>query len=135
MNSLILRTTTRFVAILLVVFSIFVLVRGHNEPGGGFIGGLQIATAFMLYGLAFSPQEALRLLRVDPRTLMGLGLLLAGGSGLVAPLLGEPYMTGQWLPFAVPVIKKIGTVVIFDVGVYLVVLGTTLLILLTLSEE
>jgi len=135
MNSLVFQTTTRAVTPLLLAFSLFMLLRGHNEPGGGFIGGLLAVTAFALYALAFDAQQARRLLRVPPRLLVGLGLLLAVASGCAAWLAGQPFMQGLWLPFILPGEVKPGTVLLFDVGVYLIVLGATLLALLTLSED
>jgi len=135
MNSLILRTTSRYLAVLLIVFSLFILLRGHNEPGGGFIGGLLAATAFALHGLADGPAAARRTLRINPRRLVGIGLLAALSSGLVAGLAGRPFLTGLWIPFKVPAIGKVGTVLLFDVGVYLTVLGAVLLVLLALMEE
>ena len=118
-----------------MAFSLFMLLRGHNEPGGGFIGGLLAATAFALYALAFDAGQARRLLRVPPRLLIGLGLLLALASGCLAWTAGQPFMFGIWLPFTLPAELKLGSVLLFDVGVYLVVLGAALLVLLTLSEE
>ena len=64
--------------------SIYFLLRGHNAPGGGFVGGLVAAGAFALYGLASNVAEARRALRVDTRTLIGVGLLLAFASGTLA---------------------------------------------------
>lgn len=135
MNSLIFRTTTRAVTPLLLAFSLFMLLRGHNEPGGGFIGGLLAVTAFALYALAFDARRARALLRVSPRMLVVTGLLLALASGCLAWVARQPFMLGLWLPFALPAELKLGTVLLFDVGVYLVVLGAALLVLLTLSEE
>ncbi|UCG11646.1 MAG: Na+/H+ antiporter subunit B [Deltaproteobacteria bacterium] len=135
MKSLILQTASRYLMVLLVIFSVFILLRGHNEPGGGFVGGLLIAGAFALYGLAYTPKTARRLLRLDPRTIIGVGLVTAAGSGLAAVWHGQPFLTGQWLPYRIPFLGKLGTVFFFDLGVYLVVLGTTLLVLLTLEEE
>ena len=135
MKSLILQTASRYLMVLLVLFSVFMLLRGHNEPGGGFVGGLLIAGAFALYGLAYEPKAARRLLRLDPRTIIGVGLVTAAGSGLAALWYGQPFLTGQWLPYPIPFLGKLGTVFFFDLGVYLVVLGTTLLVLLTLEEE
>jgi multicomponent Na+:H+ antiporter subunit B len=135
MNSLIFQTTTRTMTPLLLAFSLFMLLRGHNEPGGGFIGGLLAVMAFVLYALAFGAPAATRLLRVAPRTLTIVGLLLAIGSGCLAWLTGGPLMYGLWLPLTFPAELKVGTVLLFDIGVYLVVLGAALLILLTLSEE
>lgn len=134
-QSLILRTTAGFLLILLMVYSIFILLRGHNEPGGGFIGGLLIAAGFALYALAFDAAAARRLLRIDPRLLLGIGLLIAAASGARALVLAEPFMQAWWFPVMIPGVGKIGTVLMFDIGVYLTVLGTALQILLTLSEE
>jgi len=121
--------------VLLVIFSVFILLRGHNEPGGGFVGGLLIAGAFALYALAYEAKAARRLLRFDPRNIIGLGLVTAAGSGLAAVWHGQPFLTGLWLPYPIPFLGKLGTVFFFDLGVYLVVLGTTLLVLFTLEEE
>jgi multicomponent Na+:H+ antiporter subunit B len=135
LNSLVFQTTTRAVTPLLLAFSLFMLLRGHNEPGGGFIGGLLAVTAFALYALAFDVRQARALLRVSPRTLIAIGLLLATASGCLAWLAGQPFLFGLWLPFDLPAELKFSTVLLFDVGVYLVVLGAVLLVLLTLSEE
>jgi multicomponent Na+:H+ antiporter subunit B len=136
-TSLILRTATRFLMPLLLLFSLFLLVRGHHEPGGGFTGGLVAAAAFVLYGLAFGAEEARRALPVDPRSLIGAGLLVAAGSGSLALLAGRPLMTGLWWRVAVPGLGDLdlGTPLLFDVGVYLDVVGVTLAIILPLAEE
>lgn len=137
MNSLILRATTRLLLTLLLLFSIFLLLRGHNEPGGGFVGGLVAAAAFALYAIADGPAAARRAVWVEPRTLIACGLLTAAGSGLVALLAGEPFLTGQWGYVRIPGFPalEIGTPLLFDTGVFLVVLGVTLTIILTLAEE
>ena len=135
MKSLILRTASRYLMVLLVLFSVFILFRGHNEPGGGFVGGMLIAGAFALYALAYKAEAARRLVRFDPRTIIGVGLVTAAVSGLAAVWHGQPFLTGLWLPYRIPFLGKLGTVFFFDLGVYLVVLGTTLLILFTLEEE
>jgi len=135
MNSIILRATSGFLTTLFVVVSFFVLVRGHNEPGGGFIGGLLAASGFAIYALAHGAPAGRRLLRLDPRTVLGVGLVTALAAGAAA-LVGERmFLTGIWSSVKIPVIGKLSTVLLFDVGVYLVVLGTTLLILFALDEE
>jgi multicomponent Na+:H+ antiporter subunit B len=137
MNSLILRTATRFLLTLLLLFSIFLLLRGHNEPGGGFVGGLVAAAAFGLYALAYSPAAARRALRLDPRTWIGVGLLVAVGAGLAGVLDGEPFLTGEWGTMRLPGLPavELGSPVVFDVGVYFAVFGVTLTIILALAEE
>lgn len=137
MISVILRTATRFLMVLMLLFSVFLVVRGHNSPGGGFIGGLVASAAFALYAIAFDTAAARRLLRVDPRNFIGLGLLLAATSGVLSLLAGRPFMTGLWgsLRISRGTALDLGTPVLFDVGVYLVVIGVTLTIVLSFAEE
>ena len=134
-QSLILSTATRYLLPLLLLFSVFLLIRGHNEPGGGFVGGLVAAAAFSLYAIAFDVQRTRQLLRLDPRELIGIGLALAVSSGLYAWIQGAAFMTAFWAKQAWPVLGKIGTPLFFDVGVYLVVLGVILKIVFSLAEE
>jgi multicomponent Na+:H+ antiporter subunit B len=134
MTSLILSTATRYILPLLLLFSIFLLLRGHNEPGGGFVGGLVAAAAFALYAIAFDVATARRTLGVDTRTLIGLGLLVALSSALAALIAGQPFMTGLWSEYAVPLLGKVGTPLLFDTGVYLVVIGVALTIIFGLAE-
>ena len=135
MKSLILRTATLYLLPLMLLFSLFLLYRGHNEPGGGFVGGLVAAAAFSIYTLAFGPQAAQQALRVPPGMLIGLGLLTAALSGTPALLLGRPFMEGVWIPWSIPAIGKVGTPLIFDIGVYLVVFGVTLTFVYGLAED
>jgi len=109
-RGLILPTATIYLMPVLLLFSLFLLLRGHNEPGGGFAGGLVAASAFVLLSVASGVSVARRALQTDPRSLVGVGLTLMILSGLIAPLL-------------------------FDIGVYLGVAGTILLIVFSLEEE
>jgi multicomponent Na+:H+ antiporter subunit B len=114
----------------LLILSLIVLYRGHNLPGGGFIGGLLGATAFILVGLGDGMAAARQRLRMDPVTVLGIGLGVAVLSGLPG-LFGEEksYFVDQWLPdFTLPLLGEIhiGTPLIFDVGVYIVVMGFVL---------
>lgn len=137
MNSVILRTAARFLIPLLVLFSIYTLFRGHNQPGGGFAGGLLAATAFALYIFAWDAAAAKRALGLDPHALIGTGLLVALGSGVFSMLAGRNFMTGLWakLPVREESNLALGTPVVFDIGVYLVVVGSTILIVTSLTEE
>jgi multicomponent Na+:H+ antiporter subunit B len=134
-DSLILRTAARFLFVLLLVLAVFVLLRGHNEPGGGFIGGLLSAGGIAIYQLACGVQRARRLVRIDPRALAGVGLLIAVASGCVGLVGGDPFLKGVWAAWEVPGIGKLGTPLGFDVGVFLLVIGASLTILFTLDEE
>ena len=134
MNSVVFSTTVRAITPLLLAFSLFMLLRGHNEPGGGFIAGLLAVMAFVLYALAFDVRKAKALLRVSPQTLTAAGLLLSCASGCVAWLAGGAFLQGLWVPLELPAELKLGTVLLFDMGVYLVVLGSVSLVLLSLGE-
>jgi multicomponent Na+:H+ antiporter subunit B len=135
MKSLILPVATRYLLPLLLLFSVFVLIRGHNEPGGGFIGGLVAAAAFALYAIAFDVTQARRALGVHTHTLIGAGLLTALVSGLLPVFASRPFLTGLWSEQVVPVLGKLGTPLLFDIGVYLTVIGVTLMIIFSLAEE
>ena len=136
MKSLILQTATRLLMTLLLLFSFFLLLRGHNAPGGGFVGGLVVGAAFILYVYAYDVAAARRVLWFEPRTLIAGGLTVAATSAVPAVVMGRPFMTGLWGtlgPEASGI--HIGTPMIFDVGVYLVVVGVTLNIVFSLAEE
>lgn len=135
MRSLILSTATRYLMPLLLLFSVFLLLRGHNEPGGGFVGGLTAAAAFALFAIAEGVAPARRMLILHPRTLLGTGLLIALVAGLPAIFFGLPYMTGLWSTLELPAVGKLGTPLLFDVGVYLVVVGMALMIVFELAED
>lgn len=135
MKSIILSTATRYLLPLLLLLSIYLLLRGHDMPGGGFVGGLVAAAAFTLYTLSDGVDAARRVLRIKPRMLMALGLLTALLSGCVSLFFGLPFMTGLWTEDELVLLGKIGTPVVFDIGVYMVVIGVTLTILFTLAEE
>jgi multicomponent Na+:H+ antiporter subunit B len=137
MRSIILASATRFLMPMILLFSAFLLLRGHHLPGGGFVGGLIAAAAFGLYLLAFDAHETRRLLRVEPRKLVGLGLLVVLGAGLAGVIKREPFLTARWGRFQITDLVNIelGTPILFDAGIYLVVLGATLSMLLARAEE
>jgi len=135
MTSSILQTATRLLMPLLLLFAIFLLLRGHNQPGGGFVGGLVVAASFVLYSIAFGIAAARRALLVEPSKLLGIGLLVAITSGLPGLLAGNPFMTAVWRTMnAGSGVLDIGTPLVFDVGVFLVVIGVVLTIVFTLAE-
>ena len=136
-NSLILRTASLYVFPLLLLLSVFLLLRGHNEPGGGFIGGLVAAIAFVLHAIAYDIESARKLLHAHPSSLIGSGLLIGAASGVIGLVAGDPFLTGIWIELNVPVVgaTKLGSPLLFDFGVFLVVIGVTLTIVLTLAED
>lgn len=135
MKSYILQTATNYLLPLLLLFSVFILLRGHYLPGGGFVGGLIASTAFVLHMFAHSVEETKKLLRIHPGFLMPAGLTLSILSGFAPKVMGGlPFLTGIWFSEPIPVLGLIGTALFFDLGVYLVVVGVSLTILFTISE-
>jgi multicomponent Na+:H+ antiporter subunit B len=136
MTSLILTTAIRFLHPLLLLYSVFLLVSGHDEPGGGFAGGLVAAAGYTLYALGNRVEAARQALRFSPLTLIGVGVLVLIASGLLGPLAGRPFLTSLWTKVELPGVGGVdlGTPMLFDTGVYLVVLGVTLTVVLSLAE-
>ena len=137
MYSFLLRTTVRLLIPLTLLFSLFVLLRGHSEPGGGFVGGLVAAAGFVLYSLSIGVAEAQRALRLAPQTISTLGLTCSIVAGLIPVAQGRPFLTSLWLKVPMPVGPplELGTTLLFDIGVYLVVVGTVLLIVFALETR
>ncbi len=134
MNSLILRTVVPLLVSIMLVFSIFVLLRGHSLPGGGFIGGLIAASSLALYMIASGSQAVRKALVLHPMSIGGLGLLFAVFSGVPSYFSDVPYLTGLWYEPEFFHISLIATPVLFDLGVYLVVVGSITAIALALEE-
>lgn len=137
MTSLILTTVTRLLFFIILLFSFYLLLRGHNSPGGGFIAGVMTALAILLQSIAADLRYVRLVFRVDPRLLTGIGLLTAFTTGLVAILLGYPFLTSTFGHFYLPLLGdiEVATAFFFDLGVYFVVVGGTLLMIMTLAEE
>jgi multicomponent Na+:H+ antiporter subunit B len=133
MNSVILSTASRLLLPLILILSLFIFYRGHNEPGGGFIGGLLAATAFALLEKSKGRAYAARLLWFNPQALAAFGLGCALVAGVWGGVAEGAFLKGMWplyeshgLPF--------GSIFLFDLGVYFVVLGTVCGILFALED-
>jgi multicomponent Na+:H+ antiporter subunit B len=135
MKTIILRTASNFLLPVLLLFSVFILLRGHYLPGGGFIGGLVAAIAFVLDAFANGLENTKKLIKIHPGFLMPVGLSVSALAA-IAPIIftGQPIMTGLWAADPIPVIGSIGSALFFDVGVFLVVIGAALTIIFTISE-
>jgi multisubunit Na+/H+ antiporter MnhB subunit len=131
MNSVILKAATRLLSGIVMVFAAYLLWRGHHAPGGGFIAALVAATGFALVALTEGPDTVRRGLFVAPQHLTGVGIGLALFSGFLAVIQGKPFLSGIWWPSHNALV---GTPLLFDLGVFLVVLGAILTILLALEE-
>ncbi|MFZ4863599.1 Na+/H+ antiporter subunit B [Sphingobacterium sp. Mn56C] len=133
MRSPILQSATKYMLPILLLFSFFLLLRGHYYPGGGFVGGLIAAIAFVLHSFANGTEATMKLLKRKPLSLIPIGLALSTISVTFPLLFGMPPMTGLWFEEPIPVIGMIGSALFFDLGVYLVVIGVVLTILFTIS--
>jgi multicomponent Na+:H+ antiporter subunit B len=138
MNSIILRAGARYLVGLLLLFSVYMLLRGHNLPGGGFIGGLIGATGFVLYAIAQGADATRKPLRYEPQNDRHDRAGHRAGLRGLRGLFGDAFFTGQWWFIGnretgdyVP----ISSVLVFDIGVYLVVFGSILTLVLALEEE
>lgn len=130
MNSLIFSATARLLFWGMLIASLVILWRGHNQPGGGFVGGLVAAMAFSLIALSEGVQKARQVLRVSPVALAGTGVVFAVVSGVPGLLVGDGFLTHQWLIFENGF--KLGTTLLFDIGVYCTVMGGMLCMVLRL---
>lgn len=136
MNTLISRTIAPVLTALMLLFSVFVLLRGHNEPGGGFIGGLIAASALAIFGIIRGTGAVRRAIVFHPLSIAGAGLLMSSVAGFISILFAVPFMTGLWIyPEIAGVEVPLSSVMLFDIGVYLVVVGAVTSIALSLEER
>lgn len=135
MKTIILKTATSFLLPLLLIFSFFIFLRGHYLPGGGFVGGLIASIGIVLFFFAHGIHATKKMFAIHPGFLMPLGLLMAITAGILPILSKENYLKALWLNFPVPALGYLGTPVLFDLGVYTVVLGVTLTIIFTINES
>lgn len=136
-GSLVLRAAIRLLQPLLLMFSLFLLLTGHHEPGGGFVGGLVAAASFALLIFAYGVEQARGSLGMEPRWLVAGGLLVSTASGLWPLIAGRPWLTAGWGKMRLPGLGlvELGTPLLFDLGVYLLVLGVSLWVTFALAEE
>lgn len=136
-HSFLLSRMARILCPWLLVLSLIVFYRGHHLPGGGFIGGLLGALGFVLIALGDGAGAARRVLRVEPVTLLTIGMSLALLAGMIGLVFGPSLLAGMWLPeFTVPLlgIVHLGTPLLFDAGVFLTVMGFALKVVFALKE-
>ena len=136
-RSVVLETAVRLVFHTVLVFSLYLLFAGHNQPGGGFVGGLVAGCSFVLRYIAGGRSALRAAVPVDPGVPLGLGLVLAAGTGIAALLAGGQFLQSGIASFDLPVlgVVKATSALAFDAGVYLVVIGLVLGVLRTLGAE
>ena len=137
MNSVILKVATRLLVGLILVFAVYLLFRGHNAPGGGFVAALVAGTGFALAAISEGPLVVRDAIRIEPERMAMFGLGLAILCGFAGRLAGRPFLTGLWWIMTNGESKTlaIGTPLFFDIGVFLTVLGTILTLILALEEN
>ena len=132
-----LHVITRIVAFIILAFSVFLFFAGHNNPGGGFIGGLMTASALILLYLSFDLKTIKRVIPFNYEKVIASGLLLAIVTGIIGMFFGFPFLKQFFDYFQVPILGEIEltTALPFDLGIYLVVVGFSLLVILTIAED
>jgi multicomponent K+:H+ antiporter subunit A len=128
---------TRMLFPVIGVVALYLLLRGHDLPGGGFAAGLVMSIAFLLQYMIGGAQWVEDHLRVLPLRWIGVGLLLAGGTGVVPMLFGLPFLTTYFGYAELPLLGRVPTAsaLIFDIGVFALVVGATVLMLIALAHQ
>jgi len=139
MNSrdVVLQTTSQVTVFIIMTFSGFLFLAGHNNPGGGFIGGLMSAAALVLLALAYDLKTMRQALPVNFHYVTATGLLIAIFSGMGSFVFGAPFLSQAYDYFTLPLLGEVelATAMIFDLGVYLAVVGVTMTIILSIGED
>lgn len=138
LSSLILRTAMRLLLPLILAFAMYLTLKGHNDPGGGFIGGMVAATALALYRLSLGREAFYRLIPLHPRLLIALGLSLATATAILPLFWGRGVLRSVIREVVIPgtqVHVHLASAMIFDLGVLLVVIGVAMGMILRLSAE
>lgn len=136
-NDVILQFTTLVIFFIILVFSLSIFLGGHYSPGGGFVGGLLVSGALLLVLIAYDIKTLQMILPLDFKKVIAAGLVLCYVTPLIALLMNRPFFTHFHGELHVPIIGGIHwhTAMLFDLGVMLAVIGTTLTIILTIGEN
>jgi multicomponent Na+:H+ antiporter subunit B len=130
MRSFLLSKVAQLLLPITIVFSLYLLIRGHNAPGGGFAAGLVASLALVIQAFAFGFRWIHDQLRAMLRPAFWLGLVIVLVTGLLPTLTGEPFLTHHHLELGLGAARlSLSTTLLFDVGVYVVVVGTTSVVL------
>ncbi len=137
LNDVMLHSITKIVTFIILAFSIYLFFAGHNNPGGGFIGGLMTAGALLLMYVSFDLKTMKKIIPFNYTFMIALGLLISLGTGISSMFLGYPFLTQFFDYFDLPILgnTELATAVLFDVGIYLVVVGIAILAILTIAED
>jgi multicomponent K+:H+ antiporter subunit A len=130
-HPMLLQSATHLLLPMTLLFGAYILLRGHNAPGGGFIAGLVVASAALMQLIAHGQPADGRALIAKAQGAIALGLLLALGTGLASMTLGYPFLTSTFTHLNLPLIgsMEVASAMMFDLGVFFVVMGTAILML------
>ncbi|MFJ8063512.1 Na(+)/H(+) antiporter subunit B [Psychrobacillus sp. NPDC096426] len=136
-NDVILRTVSKIVVFIILTFGVYLFLSGHNTPGGGFIGGLVLASAIVLLYLSGDMETVKKSLPLDFKLVAAFGVLLATATGFGSIFFGVQFMSQTFAYFDLPIFGKteLTTVTIFEAGVALAVVGVVVTIILSISED
>lgn len=136
-NNIILRTTTSLIAFILLAFSVYLLLAGHNSPGGGFVGGLMTSAVIILLYITHGIEAVTKMIPINFRKIIPIGLLIALLTGVGSFLFNVPFLTQTFGTFHIPFFGEIelATAMLFDLGVYITVLGATITIIYTIASD
>jgi multisubunit Na+/H+ antiporter MnhB subunit len=136
LRNIILEKIVKLFMRVMLIFSIYLLLRGHNFPGGGFIAGIVASTGFIFYAIIYGSKQVQQIIKIKPQTIIGAGLLLALTAGVIPVFLNQEIQTGLWIHSHLPIIGELhlGTPLLFDTGVFLVVVGVILTIIFSIME-
>ncbi|MCZ2260378.1 Na(+)/H(+) antiporter subunit B [Sporosarcina sp. G11-34] len=136
-DDVILQTVTKIVVFIILTFGVELFISGHNNPGGGFIGGLVLSSAFVLLYLVFDIETVHKGIPFDFKIVAAVGVLLVVLSGLGSVFFGAEFLTQTFSYFNLPVFgqTELATVVLFEAGVALTVVGVVVTIILSISED
>lgn len=132
---LVLDRSVRVVFHAVLLGSIYLLFAGHNQPGGGFVGGLVAGAAVAIQFVAGGIDDVRRLTKFQPWTILGTGLLLAVGTAIAPLLMGSQALQSAYVTVDAPIALALTSATIFDVGVYLLVVGLVLMIFEAFGDE
>lgn len=136
-NDVLLQFTAKIVFFIIIFYAVHIFFAGHYTPGGGFVGGLVTSSAIVLLIIAFDLKTVQSILKINYIYLIACGLILALGTASYSMFLGKPFFTHSFDYFNLPILGKtsLHTAALFDLGVYLVVVGVTMTIIQTIGED
>jgi len=136
-NDVILRTVTKIVVFIILTLSVYLFFSGHYSPGGGFIGGLVLASAIVLMYLTSDIETVHKGMPFDFKLVAALGVLIATGTGFASFLFGKDFMTQAAMKLNIPIFgeTELASVVLFEAGVAMTVIGVVVTIILSISED